>query len=236
MKIAITIRLIVQPLFFWPYKFRLRQEAVSRIADVDSIKAFLHDTFDHANAGIVIGLVDEHGSRLFSAGKLDNGTGQEVNGDTVFEIGSITKTFTTLLLMDMVERGEMKLDDPVAKYLPKSVRMSTYHGREITLLNLAVQDSGLPFDADNILETGDDGDNPFANYTVEKMYDFLSRFALTNEPGTKFQYSNIGMGFWDMPSPSRRARIMNHWCGTGFAGPCIWTARGLRLFQNCRPA
>lgn len=51
-----------------------------------------------------------------------------MNGDTVFEIGSITKTFTTLLLQDMIERGEMKLKDPVAKYLPPSSR----NGRQIT--------------------------------------------------------------------------------------------------------
>src|ERR1700733_13968551 len=114
-----------------------------------AIKAFLHENFDGRNSGMVIGLVDEHGSRVFSAGKLDNGTDEEVNGDTVFEIGSITKTFTDLLLLDMVERGEMRLEDPVAKYLPKSVKVPTRGGKEITLLNLAVQDSGLPFNPTN---------------------------------------------------------------------------------------
>src|ERR1017187_713033 len=76
--------------------------------DDTAIKAFLHENFDGKNVGMVIGLVDEHGSRIFGAGGLDNGTGQEANGDTVFEIGSITKPFTTLLLEDMIERGEMK--------------------------------------------------------------------------------------------------------------------------------
>jgi len=70
--------------------------------------------------------------------------------ETIFEIGSATKTFTALLLLDMVERGEMKLDDPVAMYLPKSVKVPSHGGREITLLNLAAQDSGLPFNADNL--------------------------------------------------------------------------------------
>src|ERR1700733_13571369 len=85
----------------------LLRAAVSPVAAQDlftndaAIKAFLHDNFDGKNAGMVIGLVDEHGSRVFSAGKLDNGVDEEVNADTVFEIGSITKTFTDLLLLDM---------------------------------------------------------------------------------------------------------------------------------------
>jgi CubicO group peptidase (beta-lactamase class C family) len=84
----------------------------------------------------VVGIVDEHGSSVVSYGKMDNGTDQEVNGDTLFDIASITKPFTGLLLQDMIERGEMKLDDPVQKYLPQSVRMPTRNGKEITLRHL----------------------------------------------------------------------------------------------------
>ena len=102
---------------------------------------------------MVIGIVDEHGSQVFAAGKLDNGTDQEVNGDTLFEIGSATKTFTVLLLPDMVERGQMKLDDPVAKYLPASVKMPTHGGKEITLLDLATHTSALPRDDNYFLHT-----------------------------------------------------------------------------------
>jgi serine-type D-Ala-D-Ala carboxypeptidase/endopeptidase len=157
------------------------------------INAFLHENFDHKNVGMVIGIVDEHGTHVFSAGKLDNGTDQAVDGDTVFEIGSISKTFTVLLLQDMVQRGEMKLDDPVAKYLPISVKMPTHDGKEITLLNLAAQDSGLPRDPDNLSPTRGLPENPFADYTVERLYEFLSNHKLQREPGKEFEYSNVGM-------------------------------------------
>ena len=118
--------------------------------DDSTIKTFLHDNFDGKNVGMVIGLVDEHGSRIFGAGGLDNGTKQTVDGDTVFEIGSVTKTFTTLLLQDSVERGEMKLEDSISDYLPKSVRCPTYSRKEITLLQLAAHTSGLPEFPDNL--------------------------------------------------------------------------------------
>jgi CubicO group peptidase (beta-lactamase class C family) len=159
--------------------------------DANSIQAFLQKNFDQRNAGMVVAVVDEHGTKFFAAGKLDNGTDEKVDADTVFEIGSVTKTFTALLVLDMVERGEMQLDDPVAKYLPDGVKMPTHDGKEITLLNLAAQDSGLPHDADN--QTGS-GAEFFSTYTVPKMYEFLSSYHLSQDPGEKFRYSNLGMG------------------------------------------
>src|SRR5690242_18177541 len=81
-------------------------EAVTHFTDEAEITRFLHDHFDGTNAGMVIGLLDERGGRLFGAGKLDNNTSHGVDGDTLFEIGSITKTFSVLLLLDMVKRGE----------------------------------------------------------------------------------------------------------------------------------
>jgi D-alanyl-D-alanine-carboxypeptidase/D-alanyl-D-alanine-endopeptidase len=154
------------------------------------IKTFLQANFAGKNFGMVIGLLDEHGSNIFGAGKLDNNTSQEVNGNTVFEIGSITKTLTALLLLQMVERGEMKMDDPVARYLPSSIKMPEHDGKAITLANLAAQDSGLPFNADGI---GNDWVTSYNAFTTEKMYSFLSRYTLTNEPGAQFRYSNVGM-------------------------------------------
>lgn len=171
-------------------------------AEADGVRAFLRTTFTNGNAGMVIGILDRRGSSLFSAGKLDNGTDQEVNGDTIFEIGSVTKVFTSLLALEMARRGEVKLAEPVAKYLPERVRVPGYEGQEITLRHLATQDSGLPWnpdDLDRILLR--DPRKPSLKefkeacdaYTAEDLYAFLARHKLTNAPGTRFQYSNVGM-------------------------------------------
>src|SRR5436190_5595135 len=115
----------------------IASNAGDRLTDAQ-LKTMLQDYIDTDKLGnaLVVGIVDEHRTQLVSHGKLDNGTDRDVDGDTVFEIGSITKVFTALLLQDMVERGEMKLEDPVQKYLPDSVRMPAHQGKQITLLHL----------------------------------------------------------------------------------------------------
>lgn len=160
----------------------------------DAIRAFLERRVEveKRDVGIVVGIVDEHGSRIVSCGKMDNGTDQEVNGDTLFDIASITKPFTGLLLQDMIERREMKLDDPVAKYMPKSVKMPTHNGKQITLRHLATHTSGLPHFAGNLNPKR--VDQPFANYTVDELNAFLAGYQLTHDPGTKFEYSSLGAG------------------------------------------
>jgi CubicO group peptidase (beta-lactamase class C family) len=153
----------------------------------NAIHAFLQQRVEaeKKDVGMVVGIVDEHGSSIVSDGKMDNGTDQEVNGDTLFEIGSITKTFTALLLQDMIERGDMKLDDPVTKYLPESVKMPTRNGKEITLLQLVIHTSGLPENPDNLGPT-------WADYSTDQLYAFLSGYKLTDDPGTRYKYSNLG--------------------------------------------
>lgn len=161
--------------------------------DADSINSFLRDNFTSTNPPtcLVIGWVDSQGSRVFAGGKLGNGTEQEANGDTVFFIGSVSKTFTALLLEDMVQRGEVKFGDPVAKYLPGSVKVPTRNGRQITLLDLATHTAGFPVNPGNM--TGANAKEQYETYTVEKMFSFLSSYQLTRDPGTDFQYSNVGM-------------------------------------------
>lgn len=170
--------------------------------NASEIEAFLDRNFSETNSGMAIGLIDKHGSRNFYAGKLDNGTNRTVDGDTVFEMGSVTKVFTSLLLLDAVNRGEMKLEDPVAKYMPDGVKTPAYRGMEITLLNLAVQDSGLPWNTPRQEELLNfkSGKPDFAAYkkgsaefTVEKLYKLLSSHELPRPPGEEFQYSNVGM-------------------------------------------
>ena len=141
--------------------------------------------------GIVVATLEKGKSpRIFSAG--GSGSARPLDGNTVFEIGSITKTFTSALLADMVERGEVKLDDPVSKFLPATVHVPSRGGKQITLLDLATQSSGLPrlpnnMSPANVL-------NPYADYSVQQMYDFLSHYELTRDIGSQFEYSNLGVG------------------------------------------
>jgi serine-type D-Ala-D-Ala carboxypeptidase/endopeptidase len=191
MNITTISRFVYCALIFFATRFQGAAQNTFTDAEADSIKTFLHDNFDGRKECMVIGLVDESGSKVFSGGKLDNGTSNEVDGDSVFFIGSVSKTFTALLLQEMVDRGEVKLDDPVAKYLPKSVKMPTHGGKEITLLNLATHTAGFPHDPSNM--SGRDVKVQFETYTVEKMYAYLSGFKLSRDPGTEFEYSNLGM-------------------------------------------
>jgi CubicO group peptidase (beta-lactamase class C family) len=145
------------------------------------------------DGGIAVGILDEHGSSIVTYGKLDNATDRAVSGDTVFRIHSMTTTFTGLLLEDMVERGSMKLDDPVAKYLPKSVQMPTYEGKRITLHHLVEETAGLGGLSSSNLEPSP-ADNPHSDYTVEKMYALLSGTKLTCAPGTRYVHGGVAMG------------------------------------------
>jgi CubicO group peptidase (beta-lactamase class C family) len=87
------------------------------------IRKMLVDRIDSGkqSVGIVVGIVSPKGRRIVAYGNPAKDDKRPLNGDTVFEIGSMTKVFTSLVLMDMVERGEVSLDDPVAKYRSRTV-------------------------------------------------------------------------------------------------------------------
>src|SRR5262249_15243674 len=101
-------------------------------------------------------------------------------GDTVFEIASVTKVFTGLLLADMVQSGEVNLGDPVIKYLPLRTKIPERNGRVITLLDLVTHMSGLPFMPD--------GPPPSSN---ADLYRFLASYHLPRDIGQEWEYSNI---------------------------------------------
>ena len=162
--------------------------------DPGELRTLLVNRTDEARraVGIVAGLVDATGERFFASGATAPGGATAPDADTVFEIGSITKVFTSLALAEMVRRGEVRLDDPVAKFLPATVRVPSRDGREITLLDLSNQVSGLPRLPGN-LKPADLG-NPYAGYGSANLYEFLSGYALRRGIGEKYEYSNLGVG------------------------------------------
>ena len=80
------------------------------------------------NPGIVVGIYDNGRTRIIAMGE-SGAPNDTLDGNTVFEIGSITKVFTSTLLADMVARGLVAFDDPVAKHLPPAVRVPSRNGR-----------------------------------------------------------------------------------------------------------
>lgn len=163
------------------------------VSDGD-IKNILVDRIDAGkkSVGIVVGTIGPAGTRVVGYGKLSAADPRTPDGDSVYEIGSVTKVFTSLLLADMVNKGEVKLDDPVAKFLPATVKIPERNGKKITLVDLATQSSGLPRMPTNFHPK--DPQNPYADYTPEQMYEFLSSYQLTRDPGEKYEYSNLGVG------------------------------------------
>ena len=144
------------------------------------------------SVGIVVGVIEPDGRRVVAYGNLANGDPRTLDGDTIFEIGSITKVFTSLVLADMVSRKEVTLDVPAAKYLPENVKLPERSGKSITLLDLSTHSSGLPPLPGNLKP---DPRNPHAaGYSVNDLYQFLSGYTLPRDPGSEFEYSNLGAG------------------------------------------
>ncbi|MEO5911251.1 MAG: serine hydrolase domain-containing protein [Pelobium sp.] len=144
-----------------------------------------------ASVGIVVGIIKNDKKSVFSYGDKELGKPGGLSSQSVFEIASSTKVFTAIALADMALKGELSLDDPIEKYLPASVKISSRNGKKITLKQLANHTSGLP-----ALPTNMDKNayNQYAGYSEEKMYDFLNNYSLSRDPGSEYDYSSPCFG------------------------------------------
>lgn len=142
-----------------------------------------------AIASIVIGIVEQGSApAIYGFGSVGS---RAPDGDTVYEIGSITKTFTALLLAQGVTSGRLTLDAPVQRMLP-GYTIPAWQGTAITLRDLATQTSSLPR-----LPTGftpPDMGNPYAAYGTGELKTFLRGHQLVRKPGSSYEYSNLGYG------------------------------------------
>jgi CubicO group peptidase (beta-lactamase class C family) len=137
--------------------------------------------------GIVVGMIaaDPQERWVVGYGRLSASDGRVPDGDTVFELASVGKVFTRILLAQAVVNGEVQLDDPISMYLPEGVTAPEYEGKSITLLDLATHTSGLSWHS---IEP------EHSSYTLDQMYTFLSGYRLTRAPGSDYEYSGFGMG------------------------------------------
>lgn len=139
---------------------------------------------------MAVGIIERGRRRVIVWGKQDSGNARPIAANTLFEIGSLTKVFTALLLADMVHRQELQFDDPVDRYLPSGFRAPQRNQRAITLADLATHTSGLPLFppiTGNPLES-------LARYTASDLASWLASLTLSRDPGTQWEYSNVGYG------------------------------------------
>ena len=160
----------------------------------DEVKQSIEERIKNGEAvGVVVGFINAQGQReYFSSGTLKKDGEKPVDENSVYEIGSMSKAFTCIALADMVLKGELSLDDPAEMYLPETVKMPSRNGVKITLEHLAAHNSALPRMPFNFRPKNPD--NPYADYSVENMYAFLSAYRLQRDIGEKYEYSNLGMG------------------------------------------
>jgi D-alanyl-D-alanine-carboxypeptidase/D-alanyl-D-alanine-endopeptidase len=134
-------------------------------------------------AGVSIGVVQHGVQKIFAYGAAQP--------DSIYEIGSITKTFTGLMLSQMVLQGKVRLDQPVRELLPAGT-VAKPPGEEIRLVDLSTQHSGLPRMPDNFNPANNA--NPYADYGTTDLYAFMSKHGVAKPANAPFLYSNLGVG------------------------------------------
>ncbi|KAA2283500.1 serine hydrolase domain-containing protein [Candidatus Nitrosocosmicus agrestis] len=159
-----------------------------------AIKEFIiNKVLNKSKSSMVIGFIDPNGTKVYSFGNISDTNNAPVDGNTIYDIDSLTKTFTTLALANMVKDGIVNLDDPIEKFLPTNVSAPQFNGFDITLADLATHTSGLPYMPSNIWVNETAGEINSA-YSISDLYEGLSNTTLLSKPGTKFLYSDFGMG------------------------------------------
>jgi CubicO group peptidase (beta-lactamase class C family) len=170
----------------------LTLNAQAAVVDEKEIHAQLVERIDVRKWGtaIVVGVSSPQGRRIVSYGTLSLKDRRKVDGTTLFEIASLTKVFTALLLADMAKQGEVQPEAPVSTCMPAGVKLPQHGGRQITFVDLATHSSGLPLRPQNL--ASQTALNKYAGYTLEQLYQGLATFELPRDPGTAFEYSNWG--------------------------------------------
>jgi len=141
--------------------------------------------------GVSIAVFKDGKTYYYGYGETAKGNAQVPTQATIFEIGSISKTFTATLLADAINKGKIKLDDPVNKYLPDSVPPIVYAGVPVTIQSMMNHSSGIPRMPNNF---GSNETDPYIDYDDSKLFSFYKNFKPTRKAGDKYEYSNLAVG------------------------------------------
>ncbi|HVX48760.1 MAG TPA: serine hydrolase domain-containing protein [Chitinophagaceae bacterium] len=189
----------IQTLLFQPYKDD-KAKKTARPPFVNPLATPLDKKVDSImqpfimqlnTVGVSIAVFKDGKTYYYGYGETAKENGKVPSQNTIFEIGSISKTFTATLLADAVNKGKIKLDDPVNKYLPDSIPAIVYEGVPVTIKSMINHSSGLPRMPGNY---DFDGEDPYKEYDDSKMFSFYKHFTPTRKPGAQYEYSNLAVG------------------------------------------
>jgi CubicO group peptidase (beta-lactamase class C family) len=144
--------------------------------------------------GAALGVIHNGTTRTYFYGRSSKTNTNKPDMETMFEIGSITKTFTAILLSDLEEKDLIRFSDPVQDYLPENVTLPMKDNAQMTLEHLVTHTASLPREAPNLDDYITDELNPYQLYPETALYDFLGNFSPEVNYGSAYQYSNIGFG------------------------------------------
>lgn len=156
------------------------------------VKTYMEDT---RNCGLSIGIVENDKFIFYNYGETKKGNNQLPTNKTIYEIGSVTKTFCGRLLAIAIQENKISLEDDIRKYLGNEFLKLEYNGNPILVKHLANHSSGLPRAPEDLFtKEGFEVKNPYKNYTNKDLLSYLKTVVLTKNPGEVCEYSNLGMG------------------------------------------
>ena len=159
--------------------------------------------------GVAIGIIDHGQRRVFTYGAA--------HADSIFEIGSVTKTLTGLALAQLAAQGKVRLDEPVRPLLfPNNLAAGSVSG-EITLLDLVTHRSGLPSVPGNLVPT--DPGNPFADYNPVALREFFASRGTQRPEDAKYSYSSFGIALLGFALAQREGVTYSQLIKTEITGP-----------------
>jgi len=181
--------------FAYAYKQLKQNIQIPPLTEITAIQDIVKPYVDNEmTKGLSIGIYKDGVVEFYNYGICSDKNPIVPTENTIYEIGSITKTFTGAVLAEMVVEGKVNYNDPISQYLPKDV-CNWSSERAITLEELSTHSSGLPRLPDNLTKNFlADLDNPYKNYSTEDMYAFLKGYSPKLKTERKSEYSNFGVG------------------------------------------
>ena len=182
LSIAMLLTSIAVPLFAQNIPLqRMIERMITMETDIDFEKT----------PGLAIGVIEGDSTYTFGLGSIYKGKNVRPDGETIFEIGSITKTFTVTLLAQAVKEGKMDWQQPLQNYMPEGFTLPTFQGQPIRVVDVATHASGLPKYPFYFGTKATDDNNPYKHYSVADEKEFLSNYILTTAPNTTYSYSHL---------------------------------------------